>query len=157
MLLSVIIPAFNEARTIRQVVEEVKEVPLDKQIIVVNDGSTDGMYEILEEMSGDPQLTIIQCKENRGKGFAIRLGLEHVTGDVVVIQDADLEIRPKDLLPILEPLQTGVAQVVYGSRFANGKQHASWLNYIANSMPRTFCQSVISNTPYRRIYRLQGF
>lgn len=138
MLLSVIIPAFNEASTIRQVVEEVKAVPIDKQVIVVNDGSTDGTYEILEGMRDDPQLTIVQCKENRGKGFAIRLGLEHVTGDVVVIQDADLEIRPKDLLPILEPFQTGVAQVVYGSRFANGKQHASWLNYIANSLLARF-------------------
>jgi dolichol-phosphate mannosyltransferase len=134
MLLSVIIPAFNEAPTIRQVVEEVKNVPIDKEIIIVNDGSTDGTFELLEQIRDDPQLTIVQSRENRGKGFAIRRGLEHVTGDVVVIQDADLEIRPKDLLPMLEPLRKGTAKVVYGSRFMNGRQHASWLNYTANRM-----------------------
>jgi len=131
-LLSVIIPAFNEAQTIRQVIREVKGVPIDKEIIIVNDGSTDGTYWILEEMRSDPLLKIVQCKENRGKGFAIRVGLEHVTGNFVVIQDADLEVRPKDLLPILEPLRKGIAQVVYGSRFLNGRNHATLQNYIAN-------------------------
>ena len=135
MLLSVIIPAFNEVRTIQQIVEEVKEVPIDKEVIIVNDGSTDGTYEILEQMRREePQLKIVQCKENRGKGAAIRLGLGHVTGNVVVIQDADLETRPDDLLPILEPLQKGIARVVYGSRFLNGKKQASWKNYLANRL-----------------------
>ena len=131
-LLSVIIPAFNEAQTIRQIVKEVKEIPISKEIIIVNDGSVDGTYEILEEMRADASLKIIQRRKNRGKGFAIQLGLEHVTGNFVVIQDADLEVRPKDLLPILDPLRKGTAKAVYGSRFLNGRNQASLQNYIAN-------------------------
>ena len=136
--LSVIIPAFNEAPTIRQVVEAVKEIPIDTEIIVVNDGSTDETSEILEQMRDDPKLKILQCKENRGKGSAIRLGLEQVAGEFVVIQDADLELRPSDLIPILQALQKGIAKVVYGSRFLNGKKRASLKTYIANRMLASF-------------------
>ena len=136
--LSVIIPAFNEAPTIRQVVEAVTEVPIDTEIIVVNDGSTDETSEILEQMCAELKLKIIQCKENRGKGSAIRLGLQQVTGEFVVIQDADLELCPRDLIPILEVLQKGIAKVVYGSRFLNGKQQASLRTYIANRMLASF-------------------
>ncbi|MCZ6678293.1 MAG: glycosyltransferase family 2 protein [Candidatus Poribacteria bacterium] len=133
-LLSVIIPAFNEAETIRQVVKEVWAVPIDTEIIIVNDGSTDGTYALLEQMRDEPGLKIVQCKENRGKGFAIRIGLEYVTGDFVVIQDADLEVRPKDLPLIFEALQKGTTQVVYGSRFLEGRQGVSLQNYMANRL-----------------------
>ena len=136
--LSVIIPAFNEAQTIRQVVEAVKEVPIDTEIIVVNDGSTDETSVILEQMRDAPKLKILQCKENRGKGGAIRLGLEQVTGQFVVIQDADLELCPGDLIPILEALQKGIAKVVYGSRFLNGKKRASLRTYVANRVLASF-------------------
>ncbi len=132
--LSVIIPAFNEAGTIRQVIEAVKEVPIDTEIIVVNDGSTDETSGILEQMDAEPQLKILHYKDNRGKGSAIRLGLEQVTGEFVVIQDADLELCPNDLMPMLEALQKGLAKVVYGSRFLNGKKRASLITYIANRM-----------------------
>ena len=136
--LSVIIPVFNEAQTIRQVVEAVKEIPIDTEIIVVNDGSTDETSEILEQMRDEPRLKILQYKENRGKGAAIRLGLEQVTGQFVVIQDADLELCPRDLIPIIEVLQKGIAKVVYGSRFLNGKKRASLKTYIANRMLASF-------------------
>ena len=136
--LSVIIPAFNEARTIRQVVEAVKEIPIDTEIIVVNDGSTDETSEILEQMRDEPKLKILQCAENRGKGGAIRLGLEQITGEFVVIQDADLELCPRDLMLIIETLQKGIAKVVYGSRFLNGKKRASLKTYIANRMLASF-------------------
>ena len=136
--LSVIIPAFNEAGTIRQVVEAVKELPIDTEIIVVNDGSTDETSVILDQMGEEPKLKILQCKKNRGKGAAIRLGLEQVTGQFVVIQDADLELCPRDLIPILETLQKGIAKVVYGSRFLNGKKQASLKTYIANRMLASF-------------------
>ena len=136
--LSVIIPAFNEAQTIRQVIQAVQEVPIDKEIIVVNDGSTDETSEILEQMRNEPKLKILQCKENRGKGGAIQLGLEQVTGQFMVIQDADLELCPRDLIPILEALQKGIAKVVYGSRFLNGKKRASLKTYIANRMLANF-------------------
>ncbi len=136
--LSVIIPAFNEAQTIRQVVEAVKELPIDTEIIVVNDGSTDETSVILDQMHDEPKLKILQCKKNRGKGGAIRLGLEQVNGQFVVIQDADLELCPRDLIPIIEALQEGIAKVVYGSRFLKGKKRASLKTYIANRMLASF-------------------
>ena len=132
MLVSVIIPAYNEEQTIRQVLETVQALPFEKQIIVVNDGSTDKTYAILEDLRSDESLTIIHCKENRGKGFAIRSGIPHVKGKAVVIQDADMELSPNDLLQLLEPLKNEKVEVVYGSRFLEGRGNASIHNYIAN-------------------------
>jgi glycosyltransferase involved in cell wall biosynthesis len=132
MLVSVIIPAYNEEHTIRQVLDTVQALPLEKQIIVVNDGSTDGTYTILEELNSDNSLTIVHCKENRGKGFAIRSGIPYVKGKAVVIQDADMELSPNDLLHVVEPLKNAKVEVVYGSRFLEGRGNASIHNYIAN-------------------------
>lgn len=134
MFVSVIIPAYNEENTIRQVIETVQSLPLEKQIIVVNDGSTDDTYNILEALKIDSELTIVQNQENRGKGFAIRSGIQYVKGDIVVIQDADMELTPNDLVHLVEPLKTGQVQVVYGSRFLNGRGNASLHNYIANKI-----------------------
>ncbi len=132
MLVSVIIPAYNEEQTIRQVLETVQALPIEKQIIVVNDGSTDETYTILEELRSDDGLTIVHCKENRGKGFAIRSGMPYVKGSVVVIQDADMELSPTDLLQLVEPLKNEKVEVIYGSRFLNGRGNASIHNFIAN-------------------------
>lgn len=132
MLVSVIIPAYNEEQTIRQVLETVQALPLAKQIIVVNDGSTDKTYTILEELRHNNDLTIVHCRENRGKGFAIRSGIPSVKGNMVVIQDADMELSPNDILPLVEPLKNKEVEVVYGSRFLNGRGNASIHNYIAN-------------------------
>ena len=141
MRISVIIPAFNEARTIRKVITAVQALPLDIQIIVVNDGSSDGTQAVLEELRKESALTVVHYDENRGKGFAIRTGLGHVKGDVVVIQDADLELCPDDILSLVEPLtprarlqSASDVHVVYGSRFLNGRGNASWLNFIANRL-----------------------
>ena len=155
MLVSVIIPAFNEEQTIRQVVEAVCSVPIEKQIIVVNDGSTDRTDKILEALETAYQLTVVQCKENRGKGFAIRSGLPYVKGEVVVIQDADMELVPADLPELLKPLEKGVVQVVYGSRFLNGRGAASLHNFIANRLLATYtnllygCQITDESTGYK--------
>lgn len=132
MLVSVIIPAYNEEHTIRQVLEAVQALPFDKQIIVVNDGSTDNTRSILETFSSANDITIVNYEENSGKGFAIRSGIPHVKGKVVVIQDADMELNPKDLLDIVVPLEMETAKVVYGSRFLKGRGNASLHNYIAN-------------------------
>ncbi len=132
MLVSVIIPAYNEENTIRQVLETVQSLPLEIQIIVVNDGSTDNTFHILEELKTDSKLTIVQNEVNRGKGFAIRSGIQHVKGDIVVIQDADMELSPNDLVNLVEPLKNDGVQVVYGSRFLKGRGNASLHNYIAN-------------------------
>ncbi len=141
MIISVIIPAFNEERTIQEVVDAVQALPIQTQIIVVNDGSTDRTYVILEELLKNhnaclhgSSLTVVQYKENRGKGFAIRKGLFHVEGDAVVIQDADSELCPKDLLKLVEPLKKEEIDVVYGSRFLNGRGNASYLNFVANRL-----------------------
>ena len=153
--MSVIIPAFNEERTIKQVVEAVHSVPLEKQIIVVNDGSTDETNDVLEEIRSVYALTVVHCRENSGKGFAIRRGLQHVKGEVVVIQDADMELVPTDLPELLKPLEKEDVQVVYGSRFLNGRGNASFRNFIANRLLATYtnllygCRITDESTGYK--------
>ncbi|HOW58897.1 MAG TPA: glycosyltransferase family 2 protein [Candidatus Omnitrophota bacterium] len=117
MKLSVIIPVHNEKDTIAEIVRRVNAVDLDKEIIIVDDKSTDGSREILKEFTNDRGIKIILLDQNFGKGFAIRSALGHVTGDVVIIQDADLEYNPNDFKKIIEPFQENHIHVVYGSRF----------------------------------------
>ena len=155
MLISVIIPAFNEEQTIGQVLAALRALPLEKQIIVVNDGSTDGTYTVLEELRATHELTVVHCQENRGKGFAIRSGLPHVKGKVVVIQDADMELDPMDIPELVKPLEKENVQVVYGSRFLNGRGNASLQNFIANRILATYtnllygCRITDESTGYK--------
>jgi glycosyltransferase involved in cell wall biosynthesis len=118
MKLSVIIPVYNEVETILEVIKRVKEAPFEKEIIVVDDGSTDGTAHILEE--NRQGLTVLSNEKNSGKGAAIRAALPHVMGDVVIIQDADLEYNPSEYPHLIAPILEGVADVVYGSRFKGG-------------------------------------
>ena len=155
MLISVIIPAFNEEQTLEQVVKAVSLLPIEKQLIVVNDGSTDGTYKVLEELCTTYELTVVHCQENRGKGFAIRSGLPHVNGEVVVIQDADMELTPTDLTELVKPLEKENVHVVYGSRFLNGRGNASLHNFIANRILATYtnllygCRITDESTGYK--------
>ena len=155
MLISVIIPAFNEEQTIVQVVKAVSSLRIDKQVIVVNDGSTDGTYKALEKLRATYELTVVHCEENRGKGFAIRSGLPHVKGEIVVIQDADMELDPADLTELVKPLAKQNVQVVYGSRFLNGRGNASLHNFIANRILATYtnllygCRITDESTGYK--------
>jgi glycosyltransferase involved in cell wall biosynthesis len=129
--LSVLVPVYNEERTLEEVVRRVCAVPLPKEIILVDDGSKDGSREILTKLKGkneranDPlnQIKIFLQPENQGKGAAIRTAISHATGDIVIVQDADLEYDPKDYPSLLEPIQDGSADVVYGTRFAGGGAH----------------------------------
>ena len=124
MVLSVIIPVFNEEGTIEEVVRRVVAVPLAKEIIVVDDFSTDGTRERLAGLVGQyDSLKVIYHGNNRGKGGAIRTGLEQITGDMVIIQDADLEYNPAEYPRLVKPIVEGRADVVYGSRFAGGEEH----------------------------------
>lgn len=116
MKLSVIIPVYNEKETIEEVLRQVKAVDLEKEIIVVDDGSRDGTREILKKISG-PGVKIILQPRNLGKGAAIRRGLKAVSGDYAIIQDADLEYDPQDFKKMLEPVLRDGAEVVYGNRF----------------------------------------
>jgi glycosyltransferase involved in cell wall biosynthesis len=115
MKLSVIIPVYNEKATIKRVLQVVNDVNIDKEVIVVDDGSNDGTRELLVGLSMDGTKKCFHSK-NRGKGAAIRTGLEKVTGDIVIIQDADLEYDPREYHRLIRPILEGKAQVVYGSR-----------------------------------------
>jgi len=131
MKLSVLVPVYNEERTLEEVVGRVCAFPVAKEIILVDDGSKDRSREILERLeqankaANDPlnQIRIFFQPFNQGKGAALKAALSHVTGDVVLVQDADLEYDPKDYPALLAPIQDGMADVVYGTRFAGGGAH----------------------------------
>lgn len=124
MVLSIIIPVFNEITTIEEILKRVAAVPLAKEMIVVDDFSNDGTRERLA-LSAEryDNLKVVRHETNRGKGCAIRTGLQHVTGDMVIIQDADLEYNPAEYPRLVKPIVEGRADVVYGSRFIGGEEH----------------------------------
>jgi len=130
MKLSVIIPVYNEELTIAEILRRVRRLPVDLEVIVVDDGSTDRTRQFLASYreDGNGTVKILYQPERRGKGAAIRRGLEEVTGDIVVIQDADLEYDPNDLLKLMRPIEEGRADVVYGSRIL-GRNPASSLSF----------------------------
>ncbi len=137
MKVSIIIPVYNEAKTVEKVFEKVRNLPLKKEIIMVDDGSTDGSREILKALEkkwgNDNNFKFVYHSRNLGKGSAIRSGLKLVEGEVVVIQDADLELNPEDIPLLLEPIQRGETSVVYGSRFLRPEQKKrSFLRNLAN-------------------------
>jgi glycosyltransferase involved in cell wall biosynthesis len=115
--LTVVIPVYNEERTIRRVIARVYALPVPKEIIVVNDASTDGTADVLDELEGRAGLHVIHKPQNEGKGAALRTGFRHASGDVVVVQDADLEYDPRDILPVIRPIVENEADTVFGSRF----------------------------------------
>jgi len=121
---SIVIPCYNEAATIEAIVDAVRAVPLeDREIILVDDASTDGTAEIIAERLGDRVDVTLRHPRNRGKGAALRSGFERARGDVVLVQDADLEYDPRDYARLLQPIFEGRADVVFGSRFAGGESH----------------------------------
>ena len=122
-LLSVVIPVYNEERTLRECVSRVRAVPLPKEIIIVDDASTDGTRDVLAEMEGDDDVRILRHEQNAGKGAALRTGFAQVTGSIVVIQDAELEYDPAQYRQLIQPIVEGAADVVYGSRFLTVGPH----------------------------------
>jgi len=130
-LLTVVMPVYNEAATVNQVIDRVLGLGLDVELIVVDDGSTDGTREVLSELN-DERVRVILQERNQGKGAAVRTGYAHARGEIVTIQDADLELDPGDIPSLIQPIIDGTADVVYGSRFVHGWKHRSALNAFAN-------------------------
>ena len=131
MKLSVLMPVFNEANTLEESIRRVRGVDFPKEIIAVDDGSTDGSREILKRLEAEVRqkdaslndFKVVFQPNNQGKGAAIKTGLAHVTGDIVIIQDSDLEYDPRDYAKLLDPILAGHADVVYGTRFSGGGPH----------------------------------
>ncbi len=154
MKLSVLIPAYNEVNTLEEALRRVRTVRLPKEIIVVEDGSADGTRELLVRLAGearpenDPlnELKVLFQPKNQGKGAAVRSALAHVTGDIVIIQDADLEYDPRDYMRLLEPILSGQADVVYGTRFYGGGPHRVlfFWHYLGNQI-LTLVSNVLTN------------
>jgi glycosyltransferase involved in cell wall biosynthesis len=124
---SFIVPAYDEAATIGDVLERVEALGLDAQIIVVDDGSTDGTAAIAERFAAARDGVVLLRQRNRGKGAAIRAAIPHLDGDITVIQDADLEYDPADVPQLIEPIERGVADVVFGSRLSGGRPQRAYL------------------------------
>ncbi len=130
--LSVVIPVFNEKETIREILAQVRAVGLVSQMIVVDDFSTDGTREILKEEEQKGDMTLVLHDRNRGKGAAVRSGLERLTGDIVIIQDADLEYDPRDYPTLIRPIVEGRVKVVYGSRFIGPRKDMLFTHWLGN-------------------------
>lgn len=133
MKLSIIIPVYNEEKTVAALVDKVRALPLDKEVIVINDGSTDGTQEALRPYEGlAPEIQVHHSPVNLGKGASVRIGFSLATGDIVTIQDGDLELDPREFLHLVQPIVDGEADVVYGSRFLRGGRKGSLAFYLAN-------------------------
>jgi glycosyltransferase involved in cell wall biosynthesis len=145
MRLSVIMPCYNEATTLATILEKVRAVDLDKQIICVDDNSADNTYEILcREAARDPNMLVIRHPTNRGKGAAVRSGLARATGEIVIVQDADLEYDPQDYYELVRPIAEGRVNVVFGSRFMGRHTGMYFWNALGNK-GLTFLTNLLFN------------
>lgn len=136
MKISVLVPVYNESPIISLVLDRVRNAPLpdgcEKEIVIIDDGSTDGTREALARYGGLPPFVVHHCDRNQGKGAALRIGIAKAAGDIVLVQDGDLEYDPRDYLQILQPIVSGEADVVYGSRFLGGVRGMKRANRLAN-------------------------
>jgi glycosyltransferase involved in cell wall biosynthesis len=146
MKVSVIIPVFNEQSTIEEILRRVNAQDIVTEILVIDDGSTDGTREILASLDESEKLRVILHDDNQGKGAAVRTGFQNATGDVFLIQDADLEYDPRDYPKLIQPIEEGIADVVYGSRFLGGpRRSVMFWHMVANRM-LTFMTNLLYNT-----------
>jgi glycosyltransferase involved in cell wall biosynthesis len=162
MKLSIIVPVYNEVGTIAEILKRVRAVRLsvpvgygpdngtlvefEREVVVVDDGSTDGTREILSTLEEEPDVIVTSHERNQGKGGAVRTGLQHASGDVMLIQDADLEYDPRDYPALLQPIIEGRSQVVYGSRFRGGPTKAMFFWHMMGNRFLTLVTNILYNT-----------
>lgn len=146
MKLSVIMPVYNEVKSLREIIKRVQQVGLAWEIILVDDGSQDGTREILNELAKTENIRVILHEKNQGKGAAVRTGLAAAQGDILLIQDADLEYDPRDYPNLLKPIEEGIADVVYGSRFLGGPRRVTMFWHMVANKLLTFMTNLLYDT-----------
>jgi glycosyltransferase involved in cell wall biosynthesis len=147
MKLSIIIPVYNEIKTIEEIIQRVEATGLADEILAIDDGSSDGSRELLVKISKEGKVKVICHDHNQGKGKAVRTGIQNSTGDLILIQDADLEYDPREYPNLLKPIQEGIADVVYGSRFLGaGRRPVLFWNMVANKI-----LTLVTNILYNNI------
>ncbi len=146
MKLSVVIPVFNEAHNIREIINRVQNQKLASEIVIVDDGSKDGTRDILKELDGKDEVRVILHEINQGKGAAVVTGMRAAKGDILLIQDADLEYDPRDYPQLLQPIHEGLADVVYGSRFLGAAHRVTMFWHLIANRLLTFMTNILYNT-----------
>lgn len=146
MKLSVIIPVYNEVENIEEILKRVKATKKAAEIIVVDDGSQDGTRDLLKKLDGKEKVRVILHEKNQGKGAAVRTGMDSAAGEIMLIQDADLEYDPRDYPALLQPLEEGIADVVYGSRFLGGPRRATMFWHMIANKLLTFMTNILYDT-----------
>jgi glycosyltransferase involved in cell wall biosynthesis len=146
MNITVLIPAYNEVHTIREIIRRVENTGYASEILVVDDGSTDGTRDLLREIqAANPLVRVLLHEKNQGKGAAVRTGIQNATQEIILIQDADLEYDPREYPNLMRPLEEGIADVVYGSRFLGGaRRPVLYWNMVANKI-LTFLTNILYN------------
>ena len=146
MKLSVVIPVYNEEKTIQEIVRRVQDVAIEKEVIIVNDGSDDGTSQALNDLADNyDNLVLVHQTRNQGKGAALREGFAHVTGEIILIQDADLEYDPRDYSQLLPPILDGRADIVYGSRFLGGPHRVLFFWHSVGNKFLTLLSNMLNN------------
>ncbi|MCX5677917.1 MAG: glycosyltransferase family 2 protein [Candidatus Omnitrophica bacterium] len=146
-ILSVVMPVYNEKNTVTKIMDKVLKLDMVKELIIVDDGSTDGTRDVLAKVAADPRVKVVLHEKNSGKGAALRTGFKAATGEIVTVQDADLEYDPNEFVEMAAPIEDGMADVVYGSRLSGGKPqrvHMFW-HKIGNSF-LTFMMNFLYNS-----------
>jgi len=144
--LSVVIPVYNEVNNIREILKRVQATKLAKEIIVVDDDSRDGTRDVLKKLDGKGKIRVILHERNQGKGAAVITGLNAAKGEILLIQDADLEYDPRDYPALLQPITEGIADVVYGSRFLGGPHRVTMFWHLVANQLLTLMTNVLYNT-----------
>jgi len=144
MKLSIVVPIYNEEKTLREILKKILDQPLEKEVILVDDGSTDGTRKILESLD-HPEVRVILQPENRGKGAALRTGFAAAEGDIVLVQDADLEYNPEEYGSLIRPIEAGVADVVYGARFLGGPHRVLYFWHYCGNKLLTLITNILFN------------